>query len=57
MRAVLVSPIRMVNQPRQRPFGRHGPKQGLADEVLGDPGSHRLSDNFSREHILAPCQI
>jgi hypothetical protein len=57
MRAILAPPVRMMNQPRQRPLARHSPEQRLTDQILGDPGSHGISHDLSAVHILVPCQI
>ena len=57
MGAVLTPTIRMVDQAWSRPFGCHGLEQRLAHKVLGDPTTHGISNDLSREEVLMPCQI
>src|SRR6266568_7498544 len=57
MGAILATSIRVMNQPWRRTLGLHGPEQRLPNQLLRHPFSHGVTDDFTGENILDPCQI
>ena len=55
--AVLTAPIRVVNQPLSWAFGVYSLKQRLADQISGQPLSHRIADDIAAKEILMASNI
>jgi hypothetical protein len=57
MRAILASPVGMMDQPTGWAFRRNATKQGLADQFFGHALAHGVAHQVAAEQVFVACQI